>query len=179
LLLLAGGLAAVAFASHAAADPTATTPSPAPDPNPPAGAAPDPYSAPPKSTPTPSRTPAPVHVTSRVYTPPAASTPSSVVQPPAPQPATRPAAHRSHRTHPARRRRHVVRRPAKHVVLHLTPRLDAYAAVIARTLDAAVAPAAGDGVARRRRAAGIALAALAALSLGLLLGVNRLYRVRL
>jgi hypothetical protein len=181
-LLLVSGLAAVALAPHAAADPTATTP--APDPNPPPGAAPDPYSPPPKTAPAP-----PVHVASHVYTPPVVRTPVHAA-PTRTSERTytpRPARH-SHvavthrprkRVRPARHHRRVVAHKPKHVVVRLTPRLDAYIALVGKTMSAAVAPADDGAVAHRRRAAGLALVVLCLASTSLILLGRRRLRERI
>ena len=182
LLLLASGLAAGMFAPHAACDPTATTP--APDPSPPPGAAPDPYTAPPapkttlapKTTPT--RAPTPVRVVHHVYSRPAtpvhvASTGSSTRTY-----TPRPTVTHTRATHPKRKasppkHRHRHHRPVHHkpkpAIVRVTPRLQSYVVSFVDSLSATVVdPAQGDA-AGRRRAAGLALAALCAASLSLVL----------
>jgi hypothetical protein len=175
LLLLASGLAAGVIAPQAAADPTSTTP--APDPNPPAGVAPDPYSAPAKTTPKP--TPAPVHVTPRVYTPPRAVTPVHVTTHSGSTPTYTPPAvvrtrvtHKVHKAvrHKHRRARHVVHHKHKPVVVRVTPAVESYVVSFVDRLSATVVdPADGGAGSSRRRAAGLALAALCAASLSLIL----------
>jgi hypothetical protein len=175
LLLLASGLAAGVIAPHAAGDPTSTTP--APDPNPPAGAAPDPYSPPAKTTPS-KPAPAPVHVAPRVYTPPRVVTPvhvatGSSTRTYTPRPVvthprvthkTRKAARHTHR-----RARHVVQHKHKSVVVRVTPAVRSYVVSFVHTLSATVVDPAESGGSGRRRAAGLALAALCASSLSLIL----------
>ena len=179
LLLLASGLAAGVIAPHAAGDPTSTTP--APDPNPPAGAAPDPYSPPAKTTAPSKPAPAPVHVAPRVYTPPRVVTPvhvatqssSSSTHTYTPRPVvthprvthkTRKAARHTHR-----RVRHVVHHKHKPVIVRVTPAVRSYVVSFVDGLSATVVDPADSGVPGRRRAAGVALAALCAASLSLIL----------
>lgn len=166
-LLLVSGLAAALFAPHAAADPTATTP--APDPNPPPGAAPDPYSPPAKSAPAPvihhvySAPVTPVHSAPRAYTPrlTVTHTPTRV-------------AHPKRKRRAVHHHRRVVHHQAKPVVGRFTPQLDSYIASVVKTMGAAVVTSDDGTPAHRRREAGLALFALAALSFSLLLRLNRL-----
>jgi hypothetical protein len=190
LLLLAICTVALVVAPQAIADPTSTTP--APDPNPPPGAAPDPYTPAPKApAPAPKTTPAPVHTVTRVYSPPAYSPPAQPapvqqVTPRTVAPATpvRPtvvhhAARKAHKTRHRKRHHVVVHHKPKPIVVRLTPRAEAYATWVAKTMSTTVAAPTDAGLVRRRRAAGLALAALCAASLCMILVGRRGLRERL
>lgn len=173
-LLLASGLAAGVIALHAAGDPTSTTP--APDPNPPVGAAPDPYSPPAKTTPV-RRAPAPVHVAPRVYTQSRVATPVHVATHSTSAPTyTPPGVTRTRVTHKAhkvarhhRRARHVVHHKPKPVILRVPPAVRSHVVAFIDRLGATVVDPAESGATGRRRAAGLALAALCIASLSLVL----------
>jgi len=180
--VLAVCVVALLVVPQALADQTSTTP--APDPNPPPGAAPDPYT-PPAKAPAPKTTPAPapVHTVTHVYTPPAQTVPAQHVTPQAVTPVTParpPVVHHAAKrvVHKARHRAHkrhvVVHHKKKPVVVRVTPRADVYVS----SLNAAVALP-SDGLVRRRRTAGVALAALCATSLSMLWLGRRAARERL
>jgi hypothetical protein len=177
-LLLAGGMAAMAFAPHAAAD---TTTTPAPDPNPPPGAVPDPYAPRPKAPPV---APRPV---ARVVTPRVQPTPRYVAPPHTTTSALHTVAPSSHpRGHTAARRKsHSARRQATHPAAHrkrvdvprVTPRLEAYITSFVDALNANIPGRSGSADDRHRREAGVALALLCVVSLTLLVTAMRANRV--
>jgi hypothetical protein len=171
-LLLVGVLGAAVFAQAAAAD-TPTT-GPAPDPNPPAGAAPDPYTPPTKPRLTVKRRVTTAHVR------PAARIPAAVpVQPRrrSSEISTRSAVTRR-ASHRIRRQRHRVAAQRSHpVVARVTPATSVVAAVARGAGADLVVGRTADG-APRRRAAGLALAFLAALSFILVVVARRVGEVR-
>jgi hypothetical protein len=121
------------------------------------------------------------------YTPPAQTVPVQHVTPRAVTPVTparptvvhRPAVHKArHRAHKRRVVVHHKPKP-KPVVVRLTPRADAYVTSVVQTMGTAVAASGDAGLVRRRRTAGLALAALCAASLSMLWLGRRAARERL